>query len=375
MTSLIPSGTGTGGGDGDYTFRQMAMFGVKPGDTSGDIQPEDAPIGMYSDLTSEEFKTFLSLPVTLTARIANYDSEPFAGAISAGVFDRSGALVEYLDTIEIEDLPSEGDTLLTFTRQKKELILTGKYIAKLFYADSSKVEGEGDKAEWVLIPDSTGINYTEFEVYYPAEMEVYSPFVIKGDSLVHLKTATVGVAVSNEGMANFKGKYRLSLSGLDGIFAQDIATVTDMSGSLAPGYYIPLEFKGKITVPPGDYLMELSYMPSGKNQWYYAGSSYYQNPIRVRVGGTLEPVGVEEVVEQEVTIYPNPAKDYAIIRTENGYSKIVLSDIQGRIVYTTTGNNTAMTAEIPLANVGSGVYVVQIYSDNKVVTRKIIVQK
>ncbi|MBP6459367.1 MAG: C10 family peptidase, partial [Crocinitomicaceae bacterium] len=62
ITSLIPSGTGTGGGAGDYTYKQGAVIGIKPPTTS-------API---ADFNASSSTTTVGSVITLSDLSTNY---------------------------------------------------------------------------------------------------------------------------------------------------------------------------------------------------------------------------------------------------------------------------------------------------------------
>ena len=93
----------------------------------------------------------------------------------------------------------------------------------------------------------------------------------------------------NTGFETFYGKFRVNLANSDGSWVQNIGVYECNEGLPANYHYTNgLDFTGTITAPPGTYLMELAYQYSGSSNWYYAGASYYQNPVWVYVAP--EPV-------------------------------------------------------------------------------------
>ena len=76
------------------------------------------------------------------------------------------------------------------------------------------------------------------------------------------------------------------------------------------------------------------------------------------------------------TIYPNPANTQATLQINglNQDAKIVISDIQGRILSQEEISASTTTYTINLNNMASGVYYVRIVTDNVISTQKLIVE-
>ena len=76
------------------------------------------------------------------------------------------------------------------------------------------------------------------------------------------------------------------------------------------------------------------------------------------------------------TIYPNPANTQATLQINglNQDAKIVISDIQGRILSQEEISASTTTYTINLNNMSSGVYYIRIITDNVVSTQKLIVE-
>ena len=75
-------------------------------------------------------------------------------------------------------------------------------------------------------------------------------------------------------------------------------------------------------------------------------------------------------------VYPNPAKDKAILRLSGltTTAKIIISDLQGRIILTDDIQAGVETYELNTSNYASGVYYIRIVSGNNVNTQKLIVE-
>ena len=75
-------------------------------------------------------------------------------------------------------------------------------------------------------------------------------------------------------------------------------------------------------------------------------------------------------------IYPNPAKDKATLRLSGltTTAKVIISDLQGRIIQTDDIQAGVETYELNTSNYASGVYYIRIVSGDKVNTQKLIVE-
>ena len=82
--------------------------------------------------------------------------------------------------------------------------------------------------------------------------------------------------------------------------------------------------------------------------------------------------GLNDAETINAMIYPNPADDKAIISVSVAGAKIVVSDMQGRILLSDDMNES--TYELNTANMAAGVYYIRIISGNTVNTQKLIVK-
>lgn len=80
-----------------------------------------------------------------------------------------------------------------------------------------------------------------------------------------------------------------------------------------------------------------------------------------------DPVSVNEVNDYQLTIYPNPFQDQITISTDLNSTRIEILDMNGRVIYTAEEQTKISTADFL-----SGVYLLKIYSENQIITRRII---
>ncbi len=107
-----------------------------------------------------------------------------------------------------------------------------------------------------------------------------------------------------------------------------------------------------------------------------AGATWDEGGILVKWGipWVLNEDGSTEITEEnnsEISIYPNPAKDYFTINYNNNLNKeISIFSIDGRLLLSETTSSNIH--KIDCSNFKSGIYIVKINSDNEQVIRKVI---
>lgn len=89
--------------------------------------------------------------------------------------------------------------------------------------------------------------------------------------------------------------------------------------------------------------------------------------------------GVEEVAGENILrLYPNPAKgrvQLQFAQATNGSAKIELSDVNGLLLKQQALNLNQNNAELNIADLPAGVYFMQVTTDNKVYTQKLVVAR
>ncbi|MBQ2303595.1 MAG: fibronectin type III domain-containing protein [Bacteroidales bacterium] len=111
-----------------------------------------------------------------------------------------------------------------------------------------------------------------------------------------------------------------------------------------------------------------------------AEMAYEYKAFATTASGTVEGevmlfttlAGLNDAETINAMIYPNPADDKAIISVSVAGAKIVVSDMQGRILLSDDMNES--TYELNTSNYAAGVYYIRIISGNTVNTQKLIVK-
>lgn len=88
------------------------------------------------------------------------------------------------------------------------------------------------------------------------------------------------------------------------------------------------------------------------------------------------PVGISQKNKFDVSVYPNPAKDFITIELpfrEVSVFNIKLYDCYGKLLQTATSENTK-SVSIPLHNLPKGIYVLVINNNESLVSKKIVIE-
>ena len=85
-------------------------------------------------------------------------------------------------------------------------------------------------------------------------------------------------------------------------------------------------------------------------------------------------MGTNDLMNQEISIYPNPTKGEFYILTDKSYTdaQINIQDLTGRTVYQTSVDLKQQRASIDVSSLSVGVYVVKIQTKDGTITKKLI---
>ena len=87
---------------------------------------------------------------------------------------------------------------------------------------------------------------------------------------------------------------------------------------------------------------------------------------------TMSILGIDEI-SNRTNLYPNPVNDKLYIVTEAEIKEIVVYDVYGRLQVTKTPSHQD-DATIDVSSLNSGIYFVEIYTDNGNFIKRIIKQ-
>jgi hypothetical protein len=83
--------------------------------------------------------------------------------------------------------------------------------------------------------------------------------------------------------------------------------------------------------------------------------------------------GIVQTAQKEVTIFPNPAKEFIAINYLNENSVITITDLSGRVVKQMKSINTNQI--ISTSDLNDGVYMVSVQNNQQHVITKLVINK
>jgi len=113
----------------------------------------------------------------------------------------------------------------------------------------------------------------------------------------------------------------------------------------------------------------------------YDTNSYYQSVFDFPMTrsfqaygslSVLEAAGIENILGSKLKIYPNPAKDYILIKNSSKYKikQYIITDMQGKEMMK---NNRFKDEKINISNLSQGIYFIQLHMGQNVsITKKLI---
>ena len=91
----------------------------------------------------------------------------------------------------------------------------------------------------------------------------------------------------------------------------------------------------------------------------------------VRVYQNTSAAGINEGFNSKFSVFPNPASDLISIHTNKLIDKVELYSVMGQLVFTEEN----ITKYISTQQIKSGLYLIKIYSNDKITTKKILITK
>lgn len=111
----------------------------------------------------------------------------------------------------------------------------------------------------------------------------------------------------------------------------------------------------------------------GNNGVLYSGYSDNEYSAKTTVMKFDPTAGLETSVFNEVAMYPNPANGVVYIDNLPNQAAVTITDMTGKLVYST--KESGHTLSIDTARFAKGIYPVQITSNGKSMTKKLVVNK
>ncbi len=278
ISALAPGSGGTGSGYGNYSYGQQAIIHISPANQT--IHP-NYDLTMHGTLATSDTSYLFgpNHPIAISCAVANTGNANFNGYLVAIVSDIDGNVVA--------EIPSNYTTITPNHYVNKSFTVQGGLPIGpgVYYVFITSTTNLNDPATSRIVKDNiNNINFASFTVHYSADIETYSDFYLSEEPIYSGHSLTVNVSPANATTYPYYGAVSVALFSLTGSYIQTIQD-TIFSSPIPAMSYAPdgIDFTGVVSVPSGDYLLALRYKPQGSSYWIYAGSTYYQNPVRITI--------------------------------------------------------------------------------------------
>ena len=343
LSALSPGTGGSGGGNGNYSYGQQAIIHITP--VNQTVHP-NYDLVMNSTLTTTDTSYLFGSnhPISISCAVANTGNATFNGYLVVLISDLNGNIVAEVPSSYTTISPNHYITR-DFTIQGGLPLGPGRYFAVVTSATNLN-----DPTTSQIVRDNlTNVNFTYFKVTYSADIETYSDFYLSEEPVYSGQSLTVNVGPANATSSAFSGSVQVALVSLSGSYVQSIDYMTFTTPIPAMSYYTGgIDFTGTITAPAGDYFLTLLYKPQGSSNWIYAGSTYYQNPVRIIIHDapvadmyesnntvstsySLTPVFTDDMAEVNTNganFHNSTDVDYFKITLPSGYSYQIIPVLQ-----------------------------------------------
>lgn len=249
-------------------------------------------------------------------------------------------------------LNKDEQILLEYSRLMNDLPVGNYHIMAMYASGYYLITLEGDSFHVITINGSS---------LEPAQLSLTEKMTINQSSFLKGETASITTSVTNTGGYYFNEIYAYmhrinslssSSSDVKEIMIQENDTVN-------------IQFDIPITQDAGEYYIQLRYRNESNR------ITPINDPLNRIELTIVDPTGIDNNINDGISIYPNPAEDYLVVRSDISIKALHIINISGEKVYTNTIRPTEEFS-IPVSQLASGVYFLQIETDNKTLIKKFI---
>lgn len=236
---------------------------------------------------------------------------------------------------------------------------------------------------------TTPANFNGYQIYPRSEDDISYTIVIPGDSLSPFDLMTPAnndtITVTNTNMADSVYIIWTMSTNSNGV---DLPTYTfeldtaggDFSGSAHLEF--PAGISNVLPFTKSDIfnLMVLKGVTAGQTYagiWRVKAESdgllrYSTSTFNIFLKNRVTTGISEQQLADQIRMYPNPSHDRTVLSGLSSNDLITLSDMTGKVAYTTKATGSELT--IPTLNMPSGVYFVKVQSGNAIAVKKLVIQ-
>jgi hypothetical protein len=298
----------------------------------------------------EEVSTWVSTTFTTLEEVVTPEPCDAPTALAANNITETSAEITWngtASTYEIKVNGGESETLTTTSKTLTNLTPNTAYTIEV------RAVCEEQTSAWV------STNFTTLEEIIPEPEVILGEVSTLAATEVGNTSATLNGALVSAGNAeNFTVGFALSTTA---DFTLETSEVQNITSTLAEGTFS----QAVNDLAEGQTYFYRAYITNQAGTAYGAVETFTLSSLAEEISGTLQ-----------VSLYPNPAQDNATMEIVglDQDAKIVISDLQGRILSQEAISAGTTRYTVNVSNMASGVYYIRIVTDKAVSTQKLIVE-
>ncbi|MDR1542906.1 MAG: thiol protease/hemagglutinin PrtT [Prevotellaceae bacterium] len=342
LSALDPEGQGIGGGDGGYNYDQEIITGIRPAQSHSIAL--SSPVMQVNSASLQTNSTG-----SFTFSVKNSGTNNFNGHVALIIFDGdfdNNYQIIYENDYEV----ITANQTVNFNPSATITMPAGDYFLCLYtedlgyYLNLSRItiNSGGSSGEASLVCNTLQVN----------------------GALVTGSTGSFSFSITNNGEGNYNGYISLDILDNTNVYQ---TIYENYSENITAGQTKNFNPSAVVTMPAGDYLLVV---------WYLEGSDFI--PLHYIPVTVTNSSGIDDVQSGDISIFPNPAKDFVTVDFKDFTAeiyKITIYNMQGKQILTEKITNSAKEINIPLSDITNGVYLLQIHSEKGVLTEKLIIKK
>ena len=309
-------------------------------------------------------------PFAITTKILNTDTTAYMGDFCARVYNANNTLVCTIATIT-NDTIAAGDSsaLLTFSTTGIDSMVPYLYSIQVLYRATGTTT-------WIPVANNGNyINYTMLGIDNDTDVVLYDSIIVGSHSFPSGSplTVTANIADQSSTYTVFEGTLQAVMINVTTGTSYTVKQLTDQTVDTNAFGNTFTFYNSDMSIPVGLYALTIEHQYNGTGSFHVTSSDYYSNPVLMNVTAYTNAPTVASA--DNVYVYPNPAKDVVTIATQGaGIKEVNVMDVAGHVVHTATTANQSLVS-VPIADLATGVYMVQVQTAIGTVTKKLVVTR
>ncbi|MFZ4545728.1 MAG: T9SS type A sorting domain-containing protein, partial [Saprospiraceae bacterium] len=324
--------------------------------------------------------------VSVSVDVRNYGNSTFIGQFNVGLYNLDGDFVQSIGTIEEKD-----GLMPNYHYQPPYLTFTSSSISAAPGTYLLAVQHKPSGAQWELTGSTYYSNPIQVTVIAPSvQPDQYEP----NNSRIESRLLPVYFNGNNSDVRTTGSKCHLTSD--DDYYKIELPNgynytvsprINDSNKSVDGNKYtldgvFSYSLDGSTWSDAFDDVPSSNFKVKGKTTIYFHVAPYFAGltgTYSLAITVSRNTVGVNDnLLPDNIKIYPNPADDFVVIDFDelgSQINKAKLFNVQGQEVYSSIITKNSNSSNLPLGNMPEGNYFLQLYSGERFITKKIIIER